>query len=113
MESKTQKDSLPDAIAAYWKAANTANVSGATHCFSPDGTVLDEGQTHRGHPAIHSWIENTTRQYQPVVEPMHWREQEGRHHVTARVTGNFPGSPAELDFLFVLRDNHIVHLEVT
>lgn len=107
-----ETDALPGVLVAYWKAANSGEIRAAADCFSPDAIVLDEGQTHRGLPAIHSWIENTTRQYHSVVEPLQWSWQDGGHHVTARVSGTFPGSPVELDFLFTLQDNHIVRLEI-
>jgi hypothetical protein len=32
--------------------------------------------------------------------------------LTARLTGNFPGSPVELTYAFVLRDQRIVSLEI-
>jgi ketosteroid isomerase-like protein len=112
MKEERQGIPLPEAIAAYWKAANAGAIDDAAGCFAADGMVHDEGRTHRGLSAIRSWIESTTRKYHPVVEPLQSEEREGRHFVTARVSGTFPGSPVELEFVFTLRDGRIVHLEI-
>jgi hypothetical protein len=32
--------------------------------------------------------------------------------LTNRLTGNFPGSPIELDFVFTIQDDKIVSLEI-
>ena len=103
---------LPSPIAAYWSAANTAKIDEAAACFAADAVVHDESRLHEGPTAIRGWIEETTRQYQPFVEALAVEEKDGRHLVTARVTGTFPGSPVELHFAFTLRNGQIVRLEI-
>jgi hypothetical protein len=112
MKEEAQGIPLPEAIAAYWKAANPGLIAAAASCFASDGVVHDEGQTHRGWAAIRAWIEDTTRKYHPIVEALRSEEREGRHFVTARVSGTFPGSPVELDFVFTIRNGKIGHLEI-
>jgi hypothetical protein len=75
--------------------------------------VHDEGRTHRGPEAIRGWIEDAARKYRPQVEPLRAVETDGRLTVTARVSGDFPGSPVELDFGFTLRDGRIARLEIS
>lgn len=112
MKEEAQGIPLPEAVAAYWKAANARSIAAASSCFASDGVVHDEGQTHRGLAAIRTWIEDTTRKYHPIVEALRSEEKEGRHLVTARVSGTFPGSPVELDFVFTVRNGKIARLEI-
>jgi hypothetical protein len=39
-------------------------------------------------------------------------ERDGRHLITARVSGTFPGGRVEMDYAFTLRDGHILRLEI-
>lgn len=103
---------LPLIIAAYWKAANAGDIPAATDCFAAQASVQDEGHSHHGTSAIGSWIKETTDKYHPVTEALRCETKEGRHHVTARVSGTFPGSPLELDFTFTLQDGKIAGLEI-
>ncbi len=112
MKAREHSPKLPEAIAAYWAAANAGRSEAAAACFFPDALVHDEGQRHRGTAAIRAWIEATTQQYQPVVEPLGTKMTSGRHLVTARVSGRFPGSPVELDYEFTLQDGKIRALEI-
>jgi SnoaL-like domain len=111
MKATTHVLDLPDVIATYWAAANAGRIEEASACFSRDAAVHDEGQCHQGTSAIRTWIEETTRQYHPIVEPLRSEEKAGRHFVT-RVSGTFPGSPVELDYVFTLRDQQVVNLEI-
>jgi SnoaL-like domain len=112
MKATTHVLDLPEVIATYWAAANAGRIEEASACFSRDAAVHDEGQCHQGTSAIRTWIEETTRQYHPIVEPLRSEEKAGRHFVTARVSGTFPGSPVELDYVFTLRDQQVVNLEI-
>jgi hypothetical protein len=103
---------LPPAIAAYWSAANTGRIEDAAACFADDAAVDDESQTYQGPPAIRGWIDETTHKYRPIVEALAMEEKGGRHFVTARVSGTFPGSPIELLFTFTLQNGQILRLEI-
>ena len=74
--------------------------------------VRDENETHKGLAAIKAWKAKTKRKYQHTVEPLRIWEEEGKLIVTSRLTGNFPGSPIELDFVFTIKDDKIVSLEI-
>lgn len=112
MKAQPPSLELPPAITSYWSAANAARIDEAAACFAADAVVHDESRIHQGTAAIRGWIEETTRQYQPTVEAIGVETKEGRHLVTARVSGTFPGSPAELHFIFTLRDGQISRLEI-
>src|SRR5882724_9001764 len=102
MKAEPSTVNLPPVINTYWSAANAARVDEAAACFATDAVVHDESRIHQGPAAIRGWIEQTTRQYQPIVEALGVEEKDGCHLVTARVSGTFPGSPVELHYTFTL-----------
>lgn len=112
MKDKKFSIALPAVVAAYLAAANAGDAVAAAACFAPEAVVRDEGHTHRGRAAIAAWIEETTRKYQPVTEPIRCVTAAGRHDVTGKVSGAFPGSPVELEFEFTVTDGKIVQLEI-
>jgi hypothetical protein len=74
--------------------------------------VRDEGQTVEGLSAIKRWNAETRKKYQHTVEPLASTQKDGRTIVTNRLTGNFPGSPIELQFIFRLDGDKITSLEI-
>ena len=81
-------------------------------CFAEDAVVRDEGQTIEGLAAINQWKAETRKKYQHTIEPLASTQKDGRMIVTNRLTGNFPGSPIELEFVFELDGNKIASLEI-
>lgn len=102
----------PDVIARYFQAANAGNIEDARDCFAENAIVHDEGGTHTGRAHIASWVDDTTRLYQPKVELIQIREEPGSIIATALVSGNFPGSPIELDYTFALQGGTIEQLSI-
>ena len=105
-------DSLPKPIALYVSAENSGDTSLFDECFAEDAVVRDENEAHRGLAAIKEWKAETKRKYQHTVDPLRITEQAGKFTVTSRLTGNFPGSPIDLDFVFRLIGDKIVSLEI-
>ena len=103
---------LPDSIAAYFDVSNGADRARLTHCFTPDAVVLDEGQTHRGHEAIQSWQREARQEFEYNVEPLNVSQEGALVTVTARVTGNFPGSPVQRRHVFQLVGDKIQSLDI-
>ncbi|MBR8272274.1 nuclear transport factor 2 family protein [Burkholderia cenocepacia] len=103
---------LPDPIHAYFEFSNGADTRRAAHCFTPDAVVVDEGRTHRGHDAIESWKRASREQFEFAVEPVTVSRDGDRVTVKARVDGNFPGSPVQLDHVFDLAGDKIRSLEI-
>lgn len=104
--------SLPNAITTYFNISNGADDSQLTDCFTADARVFDEGETHRGRTAIQSWLRATRAKIEYRVEPVSVSHQGNTMVVTATVTGNFPGSPVQLDHTFQLADGQIQSLEI-
>jgi ketosteroid isomerase-like protein len=103
---------LPTAIAIYIAAENRGDADALAECFAEDAVVRDEGQTTKGLTAIKRWKVESKRKYQHTVEPLRSVRKDGETIVTSRLTGNFPGSPIELQFVFKLEGDKIASLEI-
>jgi hypothetical protein len=104
--------SLPDPIAAYFRAQNAHDVDGMLLAFAPQAQVHDEGQDLAGPAAIRTWIEDTTRKYRPSVTPLDVEQVDSLSVVKVRVAGTFPGSPIDLRYRFRIEGRLIAALEI-
>lgn len=102
---------LPKPIATYY-LVDLENHSAVSDCFTENGVVIDEGKTYTGREAIQEWKRGASRQYTYTVEPFSIEERDGKTIVTAHVVGNFPGSPVDLRYFFVLQHAKIASLEI-
>jgi hypothetical protein len=103
---------LPKPIATYIAAENGDNAEALSQCFTDDAVVRDENQTIEGLAAIKLWKVQTKRKYQHTIEPLASIQKDGNTIVTNRLTGKFPGSPVELQFIFRLEGDKIASLEI-
>ena len=103
---------LPPPIGAYF-AADSSDADAVARCFSKSAIVIDEGREHRGRPAITRWKAEATAKYHYTSEPLAVDVSGPEATVTARVKGDFPGSPVELRYRFTLEDAAIARLEIT
>lgn len=102
---------LPKSIADYF-AADAGDGVAVARCMTADAVVVDEGRTYRGRDAVVSWKSAAAAKYDYASEPIAVAEDGGRTIVTARVTGNFPGSPIDLRYGFTLEGDAIAKLEI-
>ena len=84
----------------YFAAQYAHDAEGMVACFAPDAKVKDEGKEYAGRDEIRGWKEETIAKYGISVEPLRMSERDGTTSVLATVTGNFPGSPADLTYDF-------------
>lgn len=103
---------LPDVIARYFAADKHGDAETISECFTQDAVVVDEGNTYTGRDAIRQWMANASAQYTYTVEPFALSEVDGRTIVTSHLVGNFPGSPVDLRYLFVIDGDQIAELEI-
>jgi hypothetical protein len=103
---------LPQAIDLYVKVENSGDTEALSNCFANDATVRDEGHTYIGLDAIKKWKAHTKKRYNHIIHPLAVSHREGKTILTARLTGNFPGSPVTLQFSFVIEAGKIVALQV-
>jgi len=104
---------LPNAIEAYFEADRTGSPDVIAATFTENGIVKDKGLTHRGREAIRAWMADEAQQYNYTVEPFFVATEHGKTQVTAHAVGDFPGSPIDLRFFFVLANDKVAELEIT
>ena len=111
MKPATKLLNLPKPIAAYF-TADKGDAEAVSQCFTDNAVVKDEGHTYNGRAAIKQWREEAAAKYEYTSEPFACEEKGGKLVVTSRLTGNFPGSPADLRFFFELQGDKIASLEI-
>jgi ketosteroid isomerase-like protein len=103
---------LPGPVAAYFAADARADADAVARCFAEDGTVRDEGATHKGVAAIRAWNAQARKKYHHTVEPLEVFERDGKTVVVGKVSGDFAGSPIDLEHAFKLDGDKIASLEI-
>jgi hypothetical protein len=103
---------LPRPIDTYFASENAHDTTLLDRCFAANAIVRDEGKTIEGLVAITAWRIETGKKYDHTVEPLAMAERDGKVDVSAKVSGNFPGSPVTLVHIFEIEDNRIVSLEI-
>ena len=103
---------LPAPIATYIAAENGDDPSALALCFGENTIVQDEGRAMKGLAAIQRWKRETKQKYHHTVEPLACDQKDGKTVVTCRLTGQFSGSPVELQFIFALEGDRIASLEI-
>ena len=104
--------SLPSAIQTYFDADTRCDGEALIRTFAPDAMVHDAGRSHAGRQAIGAWWREVKARYRHDIEPLEVGEAEDVTSVRAKVTGQFPGSPAVLTFTFRLEGSEITRLEI-
>ena len=104
---------LPLPIARYFQAANGDDANAVAACFAADAHVRDEGRDHHGRDAVRGWADDARRRYRFYAEPRSLEPGPDGGVVTAHLTGDFPGAPADLRYRFTLAGDEIVSLEIT
>ena len=103
---------LPIPIARYVAADNRGDTEAVAQHFAEHAVVRDEGHTFEGMDAIKRWKAEAKKKYQYTVEPLSSTQKDDTTIVTSRLTGNFPGNPANLQFIFKLNGDKITSLEI-
>jgi ketosteroid isomerase-like protein len=103
---------VPAAIAEYFAAHNGDDAGRVAACFTEDATVRDEGRDFQGREAIRAWAADTQRKYRFRADLKTVEKAADRAVVTARLSGNFPGSPVDLRYRFRLVGAAIAALEI-
>lgn len=103
---------LPDAVQTYFAVSNGADISRLAACFCAHASVTDENRTHQGIEAIEAWQQDARQAFTYRVEPLAATQHDDSLSVTARLVGNFPGSPLQLNHRFLLQDGKIRTLEI-
>jgi ketosteroid isomerase-like protein len=102
---------IPEPVAAYLAAEETKDADALPAAVTEDGTVRDEGQDYLGRDAIRQWKQTADMKYRFVLQAVN-AQTHGDVTVRALITGEFPGSPVELDHFFKVSNNKIALLEI-
>ena len=103
---------VPEPAAAYLAAEEAKDADALSRCFTEDGTVHDEGHDYHGRDSIRQWKQAADEKYRYVLQMVNAQKHGNEVTVRARLTGEFPGSPVELDHIFKLSNNKIASLEI-
>ena len=103
---------LPEAIAAYFQADRDKNPDAVAASFSDDAVVTDERNVYRGRDAIRRWRAEASTKYTYTVTPFAMTTEGHRTVVSSHLVGDFPGSPLDLRYFFVLEKEKIAELEI-
>ena len=103
---------LPEPVINYLAAVKAKDTGMLALCFTDDALVHDEGRDYRGLDAIRAWNKETQTKYKYVIEPLDASMSGDTVKLRARLTGDFPGSPVDLDFTFMLANDKITSLEI-
>ncbi|SIS57842.1 nuclear transport factor 2 family protein [Insolitispirillum peregrinum] len=103
---------LTGMIAEYFAADGEKSAEAVSRCFSHLAVVKDEGKSYTGRDAIRQWASNSSRKYSYTVEPFSISTEGNRTIVVAHLAGDFPGSPVDLRYQFILDDGKIAGLEI-
>ena len=105
---------LPPSIQAYFDADNARSPDGVAAAFTDNAVVKDAGEIRVGRESIRRWKVETDRKYShTLAEPFFIVTENGKTQVTSHVSGDFPGSPVDLRYFFVLKGEKIADLEIT
>lgn len=101
-------DTLPLAVVRYLAARTPVEVA---DCFTENGIAIDEQQTRQGRAEIVKWREDVAKvdYRQDILSAKHDGDQAT---VTCRISGDFKGSPVQLDYRFDLSGDLISRLEI-
>lgn len=103
----------PAVISRYFELDGERDVDGVTALFADDATVVDERETHHGRAAIRAWRVGPASRFAYTTEILGTESDDpDRHVVTARLTGNFPGSTVVLRHDFTLAGERIARLVI-
>lgn len=104
---------IPDVITRYFDLDSSRDIDGIVALFTEDATVVDEGVTRRGLPAIRAWQTGPASEYQySTTVTGAERPGEDQYRVIGRLDGNFPGGTATLKWDFAVDGNRISRLEI-
>jgi|TARA_R110001606_G_scaffold340514_1_gene488770 hypothetical protein len=101
---------LPGPIAVYFDPTNSS--ADKALAFDENALVGDENRKHHGRSEIQKWMIEGKQKYRFTAEPIEIVETPDQVLVKAKVSGDFPNSPVELDYRFELVNDKIATLSI-
>ena len=103
---------IPEVIERYVATVNSNKMDALAAGFATDATVHDEGRIYKGTTAITNWMRETKAKYGHTIQALDAIARDDKTIITAQLSGNFPGSPVRLEFVFEMEDNMIKSLDI-
>jgi SnoaL-like domain len=103
---------VPEPVAGLLAAEEAEDADVLSRCFTEDGTVHDEGRDYHGRTSIQQWKKEVDAKYRYLLQPVNAQTHGDKVVLRARLTGEFPGSPVDLDYIFKLSNDKIASLEI-
>lgn len=104
---------LAKVVVTYLDAHDEHRAADAAVLFTPDATVLDDGNTYEGIAAITAWLRNSSTEWSYTATRIGQRSTDSRHPtVLIRLDGNFPGGTATVHHRFELDGDRIRRLAI-
>lgn len=103
---------LSEVVSAYFRADRTSDADAVAACFSENAVVKDEQNVYVGRDAIRRWKAEASAKFSYTVAPFAIASAGHRMVVTSHLVGDFPGSPIDLRYFYVLEGDKIAELEI-
>ena len=103
---------LPQPVSTYLASDQAKDADLMASVFAEDAHVHDEAHDYYGKEAIKKWRQEAQKKYQYTIEPLEASTNGNETALRARLSGNFPGSPVEVTFTFVVANNYITSLNI-
>jgi hypothetical protein len=102
---------LPDVVSRYFERDADRDIESIVGLFAEDATVIDEREERHGTAEIRAWQTGAASKYTYTTEITGSQALGAdRYLVTGRLTGDFPGGTADLNWDFTIADQHITRL---
>ena len=104
---------LPQVVSRYFELDAIRDIDAILSLFAHNATVIDEGERRHGTTEIRAWQTGPASKYTYTTKIMDAEElNQNRYLVTGRLTGNFPGGTADLNWDFTVADERIIQLVI-
>lgn len=103
---------VPKIIDDFIKASNEHNSDAYIACFIENAVVQDEGKDINGINAIKEWNEWASKEFKVKLEAIKLVDRNEETVLTASVSGDFEGSPVNLDYHFMISNDKIMALKI-
>lgn len=96
-------DTLPATVRDFLTASTVHDADTASSFLTEDAVIVDQGESFRGREQIHAFLRDAGSEFEYTTERVGDQRVDDDHWVvTLRLTGNFPGGVADLDYRFTL-----------
>ncbi|ODJ56270.1 hypothetical protein BFR41_05195 [Brochothrix thermosphacta] len=104
---------LPDSVRNYFQASNTYESDILLDCFVKDAIFDDIGTIYTGRVAIKNHLVQENNDLNTHTSILKGVKVKDDYLVTAKVSGDFAGSPINFNFLFTTKNEKISKIKIS